>query len=149
MSIQERDYLKKLIEQFAAALARIAGLKNEGKLEDAEDCVHSAAEEAFGALASTLDSLDAKSAAEVLGHRQKLGIYAALTGELADICARDGRQKHARSKYRRALELQLASLAVYPEGTEQTKTAIRALRAKLVLDDLPAELRSALDALVG
>jgi hypothetical protein len=149
MSIRERDYILKMIEQLAAALSRVAGLKTAGKLDEAGDEIRNTADAILGPLANTVDALDAASAAKLLGNRQKIGVYAALVAELADIRAREGRDAEARSKYRRALEVQLACLSEHPDGAEQTRTAIRALRSKVVEADLPEKLRRALDAALG
>ncbi len=107
MSIARRDYIMRLIEQFVEVLARIVGLRKSGKLDDAEKLVRETADGFFGSLRSMLDSVDASTAANLLGTKERIAVYAALTNEEAEIAAARGDARKAATRRRRALELYL------------------------------------------
>jgi hypothetical protein len=107
MSIARRDYIMRLIEQFAQVLARIMGLRKEGKLDEAQQLVNETAEGIFGSLRSMIDKVDASTAAGLLGVHEKVTVYAALTAEEAEIAAMRGDTRKAQARRRRALELYL------------------------------------------
>lgn len=105
MSMMERDYILRMIQQLAQALGRILGLKKAGKLEEAMQAVQATADGIFGPMRRTLDALDEQSAARLLGSREKIEAYAALTAEEASIHALMGDARRARSGERRARAL--------------------------------------------
>jgi hypothetical protein len=131
----KHDAAKKMIEQLGATLSRVASQKSEGKHEQAIRELRDAHRAIFGDLAKDLAGLDAHAAAHRLGSRRRIGVYAALLGEEADLARRAGRPDQGEALYRRALALQLESLEVHADGAEQTRMAIRALRAKLADED--------------
>jgi hypothetical protein len=107
MSIARRDYILRLIEQFAQALGRIMGLRKAGKLDEAEKLVNATADGIFGSLRSMIDKVDASTAAGLLGAHEKIIVYAAITIEEAEIAALRGDVRRAQIRRRRALELYL------------------------------------------
>ncbi len=107
MSILRRDYILRLIEQFAEALGRILGLRKAGNLDEARDLLRSTADGIFGPLMMMLERVDAGGAAALLGSAEKISIYAALTAEEAEIAQDSGDLRKALAGRRRALELYL------------------------------------------
>lgn len=107
MSIQRRDYILRLIEQFAEMLGRIVGLRKSGKLDEAEKLVRETADGFFGSLRSMIDNVDPATAANLLASREKIAVYAALTFEDAEIAEARGQTARAAGRRRRALELYL------------------------------------------
>jgi hypothetical protein len=105
MSIVRRDYILRLIEQFAELLGRIIGLRKAGKLDEAEKLASETADGIFGPLRAMIDRVDPSSAAALLGSREKIAVYAALTAEEAEIAASKGNARKAQTSRRRALEL--------------------------------------------
>lgn len=131
MGMMERDYILRMIQQLAQALGRILGLKRAGKLEEAEKALRETADGIFGPMLRTLDAIDAQSAASLLGNREKIEAYAALTAEEASIHALKGNARRASAGERRALQLYLEAVILGPETSEETGAAIAALRGKV------------------
>src|SRR5262245_4994962 len=114
MSIARRDYIVRMIEQFAQALARIAGMKTAGKHDEALILIRQTADGIFGPLRESLDRLDSTSAATLLGNREKIAVYAALAAEKASIVELQSQPAKARAGYLRALELYLEASRLTP-----------------------------------
>src|SRR3954469_16777004 len=130
MAMAERDYILRMIQQLAQALARVLGLKKAGKLDEALDAVGETADGIFGPLLRTLDALDAQSAASLLGSREKITAYAALTAEEGSIHELQGDERRSRERARRALTLYLEAALRGPTRSAEERAAIDALRAK-------------------
>ena len=107
MGMIQRDYVLRLIQQLAQALARIAGLKRSGQLDEALDDVGATLDELLGPLRATLDPIDARSAARLLTDRERIEAYALLTAEEASILELMGDTSRAAHRARRALALLL------------------------------------------
>ena len=107
MSITRRDYILRLIEQLAEMLGRIVGLRKSGKLEEAEKMVRAVGDGLLGSSRTMIDSVDSSTAANLLGSREKIAAYAALTVEEAEIAEARGQTSKAAGRRRRALELYL------------------------------------------
>ncbi|MBK9264374.1 MAG: hypothetical protein IPM54_31820 [Polyangiaceae bacterium] len=135
MSIARRDYILRLIEQFAEALARIMGLRKAGKLDDAQKLASETADGIFGALRVMIDQVDASSAAALLGSREKISVYAALTAENAEIAAAKGDARKAQAHRRRALELFLEASRVGTLDT-QSRATVESLRQTIDVERL-------------
>lgn len=144
MSIGRRDYILRMIEQIAESLARIAGLRKGGDLDEAARLLGETADGIFGSMRSALDRLDAASAARLLSTREKIRAYAALTAEGAAIHEARGDAAKARVKRRRALELYLEAQQGEPIVDPRTRAAIDALRAGVDEAKLGARHREAL-----
>jgi hypothetical protein len=144
MSIRRRDYILEMIEQIAATLARIAGLKDAGKLDEALRAVDETANGIFGPLRGALDAVDSTTAASLMGDSGKIAAYAALLAERADIHERKGDGRRASADRRRALELYLERARLAPPLDDTTRAAIQALRAQVDEGRLPERYRSAL-----
>ena len=116
MSIRQKDYILRMLEQIAETLASIMGLKSAGKLDEAERLVRETIDGLLGPLKSALPGLDARSVAVLLGSREKLEAYAALLREEASILELRGDARGARRAEKRALELsrECASLGQAP-----------------------------------
>jgi len=74
----KKDYVERLIEQIADAIARLLKLKAEGRHGEALAEVRSTCEEAFGLEYETLVGVDAASAASILGTPLKVRKFAEL-----------------------------------------------------------------------
>ena len=130
MSIQKRDYILRMIEQLAETLASIVGLKQAGKLDEAELLVRETVDGLLGPLRSALEALDAPSAAALLGSREKLAAYAALTAEEGSIRDLKGDARGARRARKRALDL-YRELTRGGSADQATLDAIRSLEEAL------------------
>jgi len=146
MSIHRRDYIMRLIEQFAQVLARIMGLRKAGKLDEAQILVNETADGIFGSLRSMIDKVDASTAAGLLGGREKIAVYAALNAEEAEIAALKGDGRKAQARRRRALELYLEASRL-GELDAHSLAAIELLRQAVDVDRIDARYREWLERL--
>ena len=148
MSVARRDYILRLIEQFAQALARIIGLRKSGKLDEAQKLANETADGIFGSLRLMIDQVDASTAAGLLGTREKIAVYAALTAEEAEITALKGDARKARGRRRRALELYLEASRLGDLDTH-SRANVEVLRQAVDLLQLDARYRELLERLPG
>lgn len=144
MSIAQRDYIMRLIAQFAQVLGRLLGLRKAGKLDDAQKLVDETADGIFGSLRSMIDQVDASTAAGLLASRDKVIVYAALTAEEAEIAAARGQTRKASTRRRRALELYLEASRL-GELDETSRERITELRASVNVDELDSKYRDLLE----
>lgn len=143
MSIAQRDYIMRLIAQFAQVLGRLLGLRKAGKLDEAEKLVEETANGIFGSLRSMIDQVDASTAAGLLGGRDKVIVYAALTAEEAEIAAARGQTRKASARRRRALELYLEALRL-GELDDASRDRITELKRLVSTDELDPRYRELL-----
>ena len=80
----EDDYLVRAIRKLIEAIARIAGLRKEGALDEAQAAVEDAYR-ALGVGRATVGRLDAASVALLLGSRDKLAAMARLVDEESEL----------------------------------------------------------------
>jgi hypothetical protein len=147
VSIRQKDYILRMIEQLAAELARIMSLQAAGKLDEALQAVRETADGIFGPLRRTLDEVDSATAARLIGDAGKIAAYAALLAAQADILDQKGEARRARADRRRALEVYLER-ALLPSGPDDpTRAAITALRSRVDEGRLSERHRKALAAL--
>jgi hypothetical protein len=144
MAMLERDYVLRLIQLLAQAVARIFGLKRAGKLEEALEAVGLTLDEIFGTLRMTLDAIDPQTASMLLADRERLEAYALLTAEEASILELMGDATRAQSGYFRALSLYLEMAIREPKIGEEASAAIVGLRGKVDEHTLPQRYRDAL-----
>ncbi len=147
MSIARRDYILRIIEQFAQALARIMGARRSGNLDEAARLLKETADGIFGSTRSMLDALEPASAATLLSSADKTRIYAALTAEEAELAAARGDAAKARAARRRALELYLEAVRGAQAIEPETREAMAALRGEVDESRLGARYREQLQRL--
>lgn len=147
MSIARRDYILRMIEQFAQAMARAMGARRSGDLDEAELVVRETADGIFGPMRSMLDALDPLSAATLVADAEKTRVYAALTAEEAEIREARGDAPKARAARRRALELYLEVARGERAIEPRTRDAIAALRGGVDEARLGARYREQLGRL--
>jgi hypothetical protein len=111
-AVFRRDYIQRMVQQLAEALARIAGLRAQKDLDGAEREVA----EAYRTLNvdPTFLSLDARSLIAVVGDPDRLRMLARLLDEEAAVCEARGDAASARRK--RALAAELSSGARGPSA---------------------------------
>ena len=142
----ERDYVLRMIQLLARAVARIFGLKRAGQLEEALEAVSETVDEIFGTLRTTLDAVDPQTAARLLASPEKIEAYALLTAEEASILELTGDATRAKSGYRRALSFYLEAVLLELKISDDASAAIVALRSKVDESTLPERYRDALAA---
>src|SRR5262245_1980855 len=149
MAMLERDYVLRLIQLLAQAVARIFGLKRAGKLDEALEAVSLTVDEIFGTLRITLDAIDPQTAARLLADRERLEAYALLTAEEASILELKGDAARAQSGYVRGLSLYLEMAIREEKLSEDVSTAIGDLRRKVDEGTLPQRYRDVLASRPG
>jgi hypothetical protein len=70
--MQQRDYLERLIQQVAEAVARVLGLAREGRLDDAEQELHRAWSAVVNLRRRDIDRLDDATLRLLLGPKAPL-----------------------------------------------------------------------------
>lgn len=96
MAIREKDFLKRIIEQAAEALARIAGLRRRRAFDEALQALDDSAGELLGIPKTLLDAVDVPTAARLVRDPPRLRVYARLLAEEADILVEAGRDPGGR-----------------------------------------------------
>ena len=144
MGVHERDYILRLIQLLAQAVARIFGLKRAGKLDEALEAVSLTVDEIFGTLRITLDAIDPQTAAMLLADHERLKAYALLTAEEASILELMGNAARAKGGYIRALLLYLEMAIREEKPHEDVSAAIAHLRHAVDESKLPQRYRDAL-----
>ena len=81
----KKDYVERMIEQLAAAIARLLKLRDAGNHGEALAVVRTACEEAFGLEYEMLVGVDAASAASLLGTPAKVRRFAELVRAEAEV----------------------------------------------------------------
>lgn len=100
-----KDYIERLIEQFAAAFAALLKLRRERKTEEAQQLIRDTALSVLGMEYSALTMADAASTARLLGHPLRVVGLARLVAEDGDLHHEQG--EHARATLRWGLALEL------------------------------------------
>ncbi|MCP3102470.1 hypothetical protein LZ198_26710 [Myxococcus sp. K15C18031901] len=102
MSIRQ-DYLERMVEQFAAALAKLLRARQEQRFEDADRLLRQTSLDALGMDYDTLLLVDAASAARMLGTPERVQLLARLVAEDGELRAARGdlagattRREHAK-----------------------------------------------------
>ncbi len=111
MSVVQRDYIERMIEQAAQAFAQILDLVRAGDLDPAMILLQKTRDLVLGPMRPVLERVDAAGAVELVGKYEmdRLRMYAALLGEEGAIHERRGKPARAELCYRRALELYAAT----------------------------------------
>lgn len=115
--MQRYDFLERLIQQIAEAIARIAGLSRQGRSEEALLVVEQTYR-GLGVDPEALRRLDSRSLAMLQGPPEKLRALARLCELEADALDKLERPGAASDRRRRALELVLEADALDPSGTD-------------------------------
>jgi hypothetical protein len=107
VSVVQRDYLMRMIEQCAAAIAEIAALIRSGEFDLALVVVRKTSDLVLGNLAPVFERLDAASVVDLVGKfdLDRVRMYAALLAEEGTIRELHGEDSRAKFCFGRALEL--------------------------------------------
>lgn len=104
MSFSERDFLRRIIEDFARLVAGIIALRAGGKLDEAEQRIAEVARGLLGPAARDAELLDSQALSRFFAE-EKLVRYASLIAERANVRLAKGDAAAARDDRIRALEL--------------------------------------------
>lgn len=107
MSALQSDYLQRIIEEVARAIAAAVGLRQRGELEQAQSVLADGASEALGMDFRILSRMDVSSVASLLGTPERMALLADILAESARIAAGAGKPGDAERLARRAEGLRL------------------------------------------
>jgi hypothetical protein len=110
MSVVQRDYIERTIEEAAWAIVQILQLVRAGDFDLALIVVGRTCDLVLGPMRPVLERVDAASAVDLVGRFEldRLRMYAVLLGEEGAIHERRGKPARAGECYGRALELYAA-----------------------------------------
>jgi hypothetical protein len=100
-----KDYIERLIEQFAAAFAALLKARREQRTEDARQLIRDTALTVLGMEYSVLTMADAASTARLLGHPLRVVGLARLVAEEGELFREQGEEARAAIRWGLALEL--------------------------------------------
>ncbi len=126
-----KDYIERLIEEFAAALSRLLKLRREKKLAEAQRLIQETALSALGMEYAALLMADPVSTARLLGAPTRVKVLARLVAEDGELSAEQGDAATATARFQTALALyaEAEAMGLTPDG-DDTATVTR-LRARL------------------
>ncbi|KLU60195.1 hypothetical protein CEB3_c36260 [Peptococcaceae bacterium CEB3] len=142
---EEKDYFMKIVEQFSTAIARIMGLKAEGKIEESQEVLDEILTNFTGLSKEVLGVLPFGILIEkVSGNRQTNGEKALMLAELlsqqANIYEIEEKTSEAKNLYFKSLNIRITiALDGDTELFEQNKDKINQLMDKLRRSVLPKE----------
>ncbi|MBS2028659.1 MAG: hypothetical protein JST54_12205 [Deltaproteobacteria bacterium] len=105
----DRDYVQRMIERLGSFLARLAGLRQEGELDRALREVDDAIPQLLGIDLGLLESVDARTAAKLLGSKERAEVLARILAEKVELLKAANRHEEAEKLRHRISALQLAS----------------------------------------
>jgi len=130
MALVQRDYILRMIEQVAAAIARILKRKTDGDLVGARQDVHQATMQLLGPAAAMATMVDSRTAANLVSDARRLRLWCRLLAEDSEILRALGRGGEAAAVDRRIVELLLESWGREAEWDEETLAVFAAARAR-------------------
>jgi hypothetical protein len=126
-----KDYIERLIEQFAAAFAALLKLRRERKTEEAQQLIRDTALSVLGMEYSALTMADAASTARLLGHPLRVVGLARLVAEEGNLLHERGDPAHATLRWGLALELFLEAQAMGAALEGEDARVLAELRGKV------------------
>jgi hypothetical protein len=147
MSLVQRDYILRLIEAVAAALARVMRRKESGDLSGARREIYMACTELLGPLAPVVPHADVRTASDLLGDPRRVAAWARLLAEDAELLRLMGQEEAAGTMDRRACSLLLEAYAAGGELDADAAATLLRVRERVPLTDLEPRHREALAAL--
>ena len=147
MSLVSRDYIQRLLQSVAAAIARALGRRQTGDLSGARREIDVAVAELLGPVGRLAPYVDARTAADLIGDPHRTAAWARLLAadsELLDLMGRPGEAEAAR---KRALELLLEAWLKEQALDAEAQSAVAQLRTGFAPETLDQRYRDALVAI--
>ena len=125
MGISARsDYLMRMIAEAMQVLLRIAGLRQEGRLDEALEAVDRSVKRLLGPLAGLVPRLDAATAAQFVGNPDQILAWAQLVMAEAEIRAQQGDLGRADALRQRAFDLAREVQARHPDRRDAAEVLL-------------------------
>jgi plasmid stabilization system protein ParE len=138
------DYLLRMIEQLAAAIARLAGLNDRGDHDQALAAADRLWNELLDGPGGIPDGLDSRTLAALLRRPAQVKLAHQIACEQARALAGKGDAVAAAAQYRRALELLLEARALAPRTGHGDEAVIAELLRHVPRDALAPRYRAML-----
>ena len=107
MAVVQRDFILRMIEAVAAALARVLRRRQEKDFVGARQEIGQAIGEVLGPRGAMAAMVDARTAADLISDARQIALYSRLLAEDADILDEMGQSDAGKMARQRALELLL------------------------------------------
>ncbi len=146
MALVQRDYILRLIQQVANAIARLLKRKADGDVVGARREAHQAIVELLGAGASMALMADSRTAAHLVGDGRRLRLWCQLLDHDRELLQLMARPAEAAAVDRRIVELLLESWTREPEWDDETRALFSAARGRGAAEQLDAAYRLQLAA---
>ena len=128
MSVTEKDFILRMIKQIGDTIARIAGLRAGGQIDQALLMVQESVDGILGPMAQMIESLDAASAAMLLESPDRIRAYGLLVAERAITRRAAGDVARAPKDRLRAIELLSAWTQKTSSMDDDVRHALEQLR---------------------
>jgi hypothetical protein len=128
MSITERDFILRAIQQIGQSLARIAGLRRSGKADVALMETQQTSGSILGPMAAMVERLDPSSAVMLLAEPKKIRAYGLLVAERSAVHEALGDTAAAQRDRVRAIEILAQWMKKTGTLDDDVRTAIEQLR---------------------
>ena len=149
MALVQRDYILRMIERIAAAIARILKRKSDGDLMGARKEVHQATVELLGPASAMAMMVDSRTAANLVSDPRRLRLWARLLEEESAILREMHHDKEAAAVDRRIVELLLEAWSREKEWDEEIQGVFAAARTRGGAAAIDAGFKAALTAWEG
>jgi hypothetical protein len=126
-----KDYIERLIEQFATAISALLKLRRERKTEQAQHLIRETALSLLGMEYGALTMADAASTARLLGHSLRVVVLARLVAEEGELLQAQGESARASMRWVLALELLLEAQALGATLAGEDRQVYAGLREKV------------------
>ncbi|WP_426756215.1 hypothetical protein [Myxococcus sp. Y35] len=130
-----KDYIERLIEEFAAALSRILKARREKKLADAQRLIQETALSTLGMEYTALLMADPVSTARLLGSPTRVKVLARLVAEDGELNAEQGDAATATVRFQYALALYDEVQAMGLTWDDDDTATVARLRTRLSAPD--------------
>lgn len=143
----ERDYIMRMMQQLANALARIMRAREQEKYDEAQDAIDEAYGELFGLNETLVGVMSAESLAQLLGDSEKIKALARLLKEEGELCELQDDPTQAAIKYKKSLELYLEAVSSQTKIDLESESMIKSLLDKIDFELLPKKYQAILKKL--
>lgn len=121
------DHLLRTVEQVQATLRRLLGLRREEKWDEALALLQDAYGQVLGPLYGLAPRLDSGTAAQMIGHPERVRLWAELLAEEAAVRRSRGDAEQGRLLERRALELAMEAVQRDPRQAGHVRELVERL----------------------
>lgn len=130
MALVQRDYIQRLMERIAAAIARAMKRKSDGDPVGARQELQQSIMELLGPAAAMAPMVDSRTAANLVGDPHRIRLWTRLLSMDRELLHDMGREAEARNTDRRIVELLLEGWKREPEWDDDTHAVFAAARVR-------------------